>query len=212
MRGPRNFRQGWGWSTSIWQKSSDNFVCLFILLFFLVLSLFYRSQMVNFKEKYHFTRFRRGPNLSRGGGPTFSRGGGGVELLIPYRKPFNVIFQGGPDPLSPPLDPHLAAIYLASQSAKRCDHLLHLCLFSCNFVVCFQSSLAIKSFLELTAWLLPGLSNILHLLQFVFAFLNHSIKIAQFLFAWGHFFSFPSHFDRWCFRHQCKRMTSYPMT
>ena len=43
--------------------------------------------MVNFKEKYHFSRFRRGPNFSRGG-----RGGGDTEynkclfpiLLIPY--------------------------------------------------------------------------------------------------------------------------------
>ena len=34
---------------------------------FLVLSLFYRSQMVNFKG-------RGGPTFSRGGGPTFSRG------------------------------------------------------------------------------------------------------------------------------------------
>ena len=44
------------------KKSSDNVVCLFFVLFafFLVLSLFNRSQMVNFKEKYHFSRFRRG--------------------------------------------------------------------------------------------------------------------------------------------------------
>ena len=35
-----------------------------------------------------------------------------------------------------------------------------------------------------------------HLLQFVFAFFNHSIMIAQFLFAGDHFFSFPNHFDR----------------
>ena len=39
-------------------------------------------------------------------------------------------------------------------------------------------------------------SLIQHFLQFVSAFFNHSIKIAQFLFAGGHFFSFPSHFDR----------------
>ena len=46
------------------------------------------------------------------GGPTFSRGvqlfPGGVQLLIPYRNPYNLWFsRGGPDPLSPPLDPHL---------------------------------------------------------------------------------------------------------
>ena len=52
------------------KKSSDN---VFFFLF-LVLSLFYRSQMVKFKEIYHFSRFQRGPTFSRGG-PTFSRGG-----------------------------------------------------------------------------------------------------------------------------------------
>ena len=53
--------------------------------FFLVLSLFYRSQMVNFKEIYHFSRFQRGSNIFLGG-PTFSRG---VQLLIPYRNQYN---------------------------------------------------------------------------------------------------------------------------
>ena len=64
------------------KKSSDNvfFFLFFFVLFFSVLSLFYRSQMVNFKENYHFSRFQ--------GGPTFSRGGGGVQLLIPYRNPY----------------------------------------------------------------------------------------------------------------------------
>ena len=47
------------------KKSSDNV----FFLFFFVLSLFFRSQMVSFKENYHFSRFQ--------GGPTFSRGGGG---------------------------------------------------------------------------------------------------------------------------------------
>ena len=32
--------------------------------------------MVNYKEKYHFSRFRRGSKFFQGG-PTFSRGGGG---------------------------------------------------------------------------------------------------------------------------------------
>ena len=70
--------------------------------------------------------------------------------------------------------------------------LLHLCLFSCNFVVCFQLSPVIKSFLELTDCCLVYPT----FLQFDFAFINHSMKIAQFLFAGGHFFSFPSQFDR----------------
>ena len=56
------------------------FVCFFY--FFLVLGLFYRSQMVNFKEKYHFSRFRRGSK--------FFQGGGGGQLLTPYRNPNNL--------------------------------------------------------------------------------------------------------------------------
>ena len=68
------------------KKSSDSVVCLFFA-FFLVLGLVYRSQMVNFKEKYHFSRFRSGSKFFQGG-PTFSRGG--VQLLIPYRNPNNL--------------------------------------------------------------------------------------------------------------------------
>ena len=65
------------------QKTSEqSVVCLFLFFaFFLVLGLFYRSQMVNFKVKYHFSWFQ--------GGPTFSRGWG-VQLLIPYRNPNNL--------------------------------------------------------------------------------------------------------------------------
>ena len=62
-------------------------VCLFFA-FFLVLGLVIKSQMVNFKEKYHFLRFRRESKFFQGG-PTFSRGGG-VQLLIPYRNPNNL--------------------------------------------------------------------------------------------------------------------------
>ena len=61
MRGTRNFRQeGPGQFDKI---RSDIFFYLF-----LVLSLFYRSQMVNFKEIYHFSRFQRGSNIFQGGG------------------------------------------------------------------------------------------------------------------------------------------------
>ena len=74
MRGSRNFHQGGcpGQSDKI---SSDK--VFFFFSFFLVLSLFYRSQMVNFKEIYHFSWFQRGSNIFQGGGggPTFSRGG-----------------------------------------------------------------------------------------------------------------------------------------
>ena len=74
MRGSRKFRQG-GPSQSdkkkLWQR----------LFFFLVLSLFYRSQMVNFKEIYHFSRFQRGSNIFQGGGGVqlFPGGGGRVQ-------------------------------------------------------------------------------------------------------------------------------------
>ena len=68
---------GGGGSTSIGQKNSDNVVFWGFFSFFLVLSLFYRSQMVNFKEKYYFSRFRGGVQIFPvGGGATFSRGWG----------------------------------------------------------------------------------------------------------------------------------------
>ena len=80
-------------------KSSDND--------FLVLSLFYRSQMVNFKEIYSFSRLQMGSNFFQG----VQLFPGGVQLLIPYRNSFNLWFsRGGPDPCPPPpppLDPHL---------------------------------------------------------------------------------------------------------
>ena len=85
MRGSRNFRQGGGGPVQSDKKALTTFfVC------FLVLSLFYRSQMVNFKEIYHFLRFQRGSNI-------FQRfqhfpGGGGGGLGHPL----------------PPLDPHLS--------------------------------------------------------------------------------------------------------
>ena len=98
---PGIFVRGGGGSTSIGQKSSDSVVCL-SFAFFIVLPLVYRSQMVNFKEKYHFSRFRWGSIFIQGG-PTFSRGGGGVQLLIPYRKPNNLWFsRGGSGPPAPP--------------------------------------------------------------------------------------------------------------
>ena len=84
MRGSRIFRQGGAPGQSD-KKSPDN-------VFFLVLSLFYWSRLVNFEENYHFSRFQRGSNIFQGGGPTFSRG---VQLLIPYRNPYNLWFSRG---------------------------------------------------------------------------------------------------------------------
>ena len=79
-----------GVHVNLTKKSSDN-VC-----FFLVLSLFNRSQMVYFKDNYHFSRFWRGSKIFQGG-PTFS-GEGGSHCLFPITYDF----RGGPDPLSPP--------------------------------------------------------------------------------------------------------------
>ena len=75
MRGSRNFRQGGPGQSdkNDKKKGSDN---VFFFFFFLVPSLFYRSQMVNFKEIYHFFKGQEGVQHFPGG-PTFSRGGGG---------------------------------------------------------------------------------------------------------------------------------------
>ena len=69
--------------------------------------------MVNFEEIYHFSRFQRGSNIFQGGGgggggSNFFQGGG-VQLLIPYRNPYNLWFSrgGSGPPVPPPLDPHL---------------------------------------------------------------------------------------------------------
>ena len=68
MSGSRNFRQGAGGvQVSQIQKSFDK-----VFFVFLVLSLFYRSQMANLKKSYHFSRFQRGSNIFQPGG----RGGG----------------------------------------------------------------------------------------------------------------------------------------
>ena len=89
--------------------------------FFLVLSLFYRSEMVNFKEKYHFSRFRRGLNFSSGGGGgnIFQGVGWGSNRLFPIETHITCDFPGVSGPPVPPSESaHLVAIYLVSQSAK----------------------------------------------------------------------------------------------
>ena len=80
MCGSRIFRQGGGVRVNLTKA---------LTTFFLALSLFYWSQMVNFEENYHFSRFQRGSNIFQGG-PTFSKG---VQLLIPYRNPYNLWFS-----------------------------------------------------------------------------------------------------------------------
>ena len=102
----QDFSSGGGGPGQPHKKSSDVF--LFCFFVFLVLSLFYRSQMVNIKETYHFSRFQRGSNIFQGD-PTFSRGGGS-NCLFPIETHITCDFPGGgirtPCP-PPPLDPHL---------------------------------------------------------------------------------------------------------
>ena len=86
---PGIFVRGGG-SRSVCQKKLTTF-------FFSVLSLFYRSQMVNFKEIYHFSRFQRRSNIFQGG-PTFS---GGIQLLIPIETHITCDFPGGSGPPAP---------------------------------------------------------------------------------------------------------------
>ena len=70
MCGSRNFRRGGGGG------GQSQSVKKALTTFFLVLSLFYRSQLVNFKEIYHFFKIPEGVQHFPGG-PTFSKGGGG---------------------------------------------------------------------------------------------------------------------------------------
>ena len=80
-----------------------------ITFFFLVLSLFNRSQMVNFKEIYHFSWFQRGSSIFQGGGGVQLFPGGGSNYLFPIETHKNCDFPGGVQtPCPPPLDPHLA--------------------------------------------------------------------------------------------------------
>ena len=79
MRGSRNFHQGGGGGPGQSDKKA-------LTTIFLVLSLFYRSQMVNFKEIYRFSRRQMGSNFFQG----VQLFPGGVQLIFPYRNPFNL--------------------------------------------------------------------------------------------------------------------------
>ena len=80
MRGSTNFhREGEGECPCQSDKKA-------LTTIFLVLSLFYRRQMVNFKESYRFSRLQMGSNFFQG----VQLFPGGVQLLIPYRNPFNL--------------------------------------------------------------------------------------------------------------------------
>ena len=90
-----------GGSRSVWQKKA-----LTTSFFFFSPQLILQKSNGQFQRNLPFFNVPEGSNIFQGGGgPTFSRG---VQLLIPYRNQYNLwLSRGGPDPLSPPLDPHL---------------------------------------------------------------------------------------------------------
>ena len=61
-----------------------------------------RSQMVNFKEIYHFSRFQRGSNIFQGGGVQLFPGGGGSNSLFPIETHITCDFPGGVRTTVPP--------------------------------------------------------------------------------------------------------------
>ena len=74
--------------------------------------------MVNFKEIYHFFKVPEGVQHFPGGGGGVQLfpgrgggGGGGSNCLFPIETHITCDFQGGQDPLSPPLDPYLVIIH-----------------------------------------------------------------------------------------------------
>ena len=76
MRGSRNFRQGGGGvQVSLAKKALTT-----VFFVFFSPQLIYRSQMVNFKEIYHFSRFQRGSKILWGGGG---------PITYSYRNPYN---------------------------------------------------------------------------------------------------------------------------
>ena len=98
MRGCRNFRQGGRGSRSICHKKISDNVFLVLLV---VRHLFYRiwfisKKIITSEVPEGLQHFSRG-----GGGPTFSRG---IQLLIPYRIPYNLCFSRGVRAPCPPLD------------------------------------------------------------------------------------------------------------
>ena len=76
MRGSRNFREGGGGPGQSDKKPLTTFI--------FSPQLILQSQMVNFKENYHFSRFLRGSNIFQGGSNFFR--GGGFQLLIPIEN------------------------------------------------------------------------------------------------------------------------------
>ena len=98
MRRSRNFRQGVqvnltkkaGVQVNLTKKALTFFFLFFFMFFFMF--FFFSPQliygfMVNFKENYHLSRFRRGSNIFQGGGGgwgggNFFQGGGPIAYSL----------------------------------------------------------------------------------------------------------------------------------
>ena len=86
MRGSRNFRQGGPGQT--YKKA-----LMFFFAFFFSPQLILQKSNGQFQRNLSFFKVPEGVQHfpGGGGGPTFSRGGGGgVQLLIPYRNPYDL--------------------------------------------------------------------------------------------------------------------------
>ena len=214
---PVIFVRGWGVHVNRAKKLWQRCLFVFFFCFFLSPQLIFWSQMVNFKEKYHFSSFRRGSKFVQGGGGGgfnyFQGGGGGVSnCLFPIETHITCDFQGGPDPLSPPsgsaLGCDLFSFPVRKMMRSPLAPVLVFLQLRCMFSVEPRNKIVSWTYCMTVAWFIQHLTS----LAIRLCFLKSLNKDSSISFCWGHFFSFPSHFDRWCFRHQCKRMTSYPMT
>ena len=109
MRGSSNFRRGGGGGGGPGQ-SDKKALTTFCFVFFSP-QLIYRSQMVNFKEIYHFSKLQRGSNIFQGV-QLFPGGSNSLFPIETYIQLYNVTcdFPGGSGPPvlpPPPVDPHL---------------------------------------------------------------------------------------------------------
>ena len=104
---------GGGVHVNLTKKTSDSVVCLFLIFaFFLVLGLFTEVKWL-IQREISFFKVPEGVQIFPGGA------GGGGNCLLSIETQITCDFPGGSGPPGPsPLDPHLAAIYLVSQSAQ----------------------------------------------------------------------------------------------
>ena len=80
--------------------------------------------MVNFRDIYHFSRFQRGSTIFQG----VQLSPGGSNCLFPIETHITCDFPGGgPDPLSPPLDPHLelSIVIIPCEGFKALPYISH---------------------------------------------------------------------------------------